>query len=132
MQLNIVKDIIDNINNDKLDIDKISKVIIPLLISSITIDNINKFIDGSSFKIDNISINDLLRNKNNEMKDNLAKVSFKGNNIALSNDYLFNKIIKIFNLGKYYFSEDRFILDDRDFKCSIVISKMIDYLINLS
>ncbi len=130
LQLNIVKDIIDNINTLELDINKISKVIIPLLLN--TSNNINESVDSSGFKIDNISINDLLKNKNNELKENLAKVSFKGNNIALSNEYLFNKIIKIFNLGKYYFSEDKFILDDKDFKCSILISKMVDYLISLS
>ena len=46
------------------------------------------------------SINDLLINKNNEMKDNLAKVSFKGNNIYLSNTNTFEELGK--NIAKNY------------------------------
>lgn len=131
LQLNIVNDIIDNINSKEININKISKVIIPLLLNRISYINKSELLDGSNFKIENISISDLLSNKNNEIKNNMSRVSFKNNDIALSNSYLLDKIIKIFNLGKYYFIEDNFIVEDKDFKCSIVINKMIDCLINL-
>ncbi len=131
LQLNIVNDIINNLNSNELNLTSISKIIIPLLLNNIGYNYNNKSIDGSAFKIDNISINDLLANKHNEIKDNMAKINFKGTDIALSNSYLFDKINHIFKIGKYYFSEDKFILDDKDFKSSIVISKMIDYLVNM-
>lgn len=132
LQLNIVTNVISNINDNNINLNKISTIIIPLLLLNVRNKKTNlEDVDFSSFKIENISINDLLNNKKNKIMDNMAKVHFGDSDIALSNVYLFNKIVNMSISGKYYFNDDLFVVDDREFKCSISINKMIDYLFHI-
>ena len=61
------------------------------------------------------------------------KCIINNKNIYISNEYLINKILSLFKEGKYYFTEDMFVIDGdkNDFKGKIPISQMISYLTHL-
>ena len=65
--------------------------------------------------------------------DKSSKIIINNKKIYISNEYLINKILYLFKEGKYYFTEDMFVIDGdkNDFKGKIPISQMISYLTHL-
>ena len=94
--------------------------------------NLNN-IDMSNFKINNIKITDLYSFANNkEEQDNHAK----WNKIVIPNDYLYDKFNELLQRGMYYYNEDVFTIESidnkvSDFKISIAIDKILDFLKNI-
>jgi len=129
--LEIIKEIIEIIRNKKSDADKINKIVIPMVLTYV-IPNLNYNVKTNDFVIENIKISDLYnmaKSSNNNMD------TAKWQNVRISNEYLYGKLIEMVNHGMYYYYDNKFILelvDNKisDFKVSIDKDKMINFLID--
>jgi len=129
--MEIIKEIIEIIRNKKSDADKINKIVIPMVLTYV-IPNLNYNVKTNDFVIENIKISDLYnmaKSSNNNMD------TAKWQNVRISNEYLYGKLIEMVNHGMYYYYDNKFILelvDNKisDFKVSIDKDKMINFLID--
>ena len=126
----LIEDIINLLSSKE----SINNQIIPIVLTYLISKEFNNYqeVDTSSFSIDNIKITDLysLAENNNQVDNNKTA---KWKKILIPNEYLYKKIKEITTKGMYYFKEDKFILENidnsvSDFKISIPIDKMLDFL----
>lgn len=109
---------------------KITDEIIPVILTHLLFkENPNYLeVDMSKFNIDNIKITDLYRiAKNNQTNDNHKTAKWK--KVLIPNEYLYQRIRELTEKGMYYFSDNKFILENvenntSDFKISISIENM--------
>ena len=119
--------LIQNIINVTKGIKEIDKEKIPMILNYIFTKDINNYetINTEHFIIENIKITDLYSFANNNQ---LNEHTAKWQRIKIPNKYLYKKLKEsIFN-GMYYIKDNIFIIETNDFKTSININKLKEFI----